>query len=110
MPLKEFVVDVSRDAAPQQRTPSLSKLFYLNSLFRGPLSAVWLLVMPAVLPEMTPARTERAGMCGAGRSCQPELPNRRLKQDPRDAWSSAALREEKTVRLRGIHDLASPGK
>lgn len=49
---------------------------------------------------------------------QPELPNHRLKQDPRDARSSAVLRErgEKIVRLRGIqcascgNDLASPRK
>lgn len=78
----------------------------------GPSSAVWLSHNASDPPEMTPARTLHAGMCGAGKrrggmsqfrsESQPVLPNHRLKQDPRDTRGSAVLREEKTVRLRGI--------
>lgn len=73
VPLKEFVVDISHYAAPQQRTWSLSKLFIWTARF-GPLSAVWLPVMPKVLPKW-PRRGQNTQACVGWK----ELPARAAK-------------------------------
>lgn len=73
VPLKEFVVDISHYAVPQQRTRSLSKLFIWAACFR----AIERRLAPPNADgprEMTPAWTEHTGMCGleeaASQSCQ----------------------------------------
>lgn len=81
-PLKEFVVDISHYAAPQQRTWGLSKLFIWTARFE-PLSAVWLLVMPTVLPKW-PRRGQNTQACVGwkelpARAAKPQTKNKTLE-------------------------------
>lgn len=71
----EFVVDISPHCCSSTEDLGVSVSYLFEQLVFGPLSAVWLLVMPTVLPENDP------GADGTHEACVgwEELPARAAK-------------------------------
>lgn len=75
VPLKEFVVDISHHCCSSTEDLGVSVSYLFEQLVFGPLSAVWLLVMPTVLPENDPGVDGTHEACvgwggAASQSCQ----------------------------------------